>query len=96
MKDEINHPEHYTQEKIECIDYIKQQLGDNFKYHLEACLVKYIHRHKHKNNPITDLKKAQWYLQKLIDEHCQDYDASEQLGKEIYSGQHFSEVINEL
>ena len=32
--DMVNQPPHY-QGDIECIDYIQQQLGDNFRYYLE-------------------------------------------------------------
>ena len=35
MKDNINHPSHYTQGNIEVIDYIEdKKLG----YHLEMCI----------------------------------------------------------
>ena len=66
MSDEVNHPKHYTQNDIECIDYIKQQLGNEFPSYLEGCIIKYVHRYKHKQSSITDLQKAKWYLNKLI------------------------------
>ena len=72
MNDEIDRPAHYTKNNIECIDYIKQQLGPNFKYHLEACVIRYLHRYKTKGTPVTDLKKAQWYLEKLIAEQIKE------------------------
>lgn len=60
--DLINHPPHYTHGTIEPIDVIEDwQLG----YHLGAA-VKYIARHKHKGTPLQDLKKASWYLNRLI------------------------------
>jgi len=31
--DLVNAPPHYTSSEVECIDYIKQQLGPNFKYY---------------------------------------------------------------
>jgi len=67
MSDEVNHPKHYTQNDIECIDYIKQQLGNEFQSYLEGCIIKYVHRYKHKQSSITDLQKAKWYLNKLIE-----------------------------
>jgi|TARA_R100001530_G_scaffold95674_1_gene66541 hypothetical protein len=67
MSDEVNHPKHYTQNDIECIDYIKQQLGNEFPSYLEGCIIKYVHRYKHKQSSITDLQKAKWYLNKLIE-----------------------------
>jgi len=67
--DYVNKPPHYTQGGVESIAYIKQQLGDNFKYYLEGSMLKYNHRFKYKNdNPLEDLKKSQWYLNRLIKE----------------------------
>lgn len=65
-KDYVNHPPHYNQQGVECIDYIEQQLGSNFPSYLEGTIIKYIHRHKYKDANIQDLEKAQWYLNKLI------------------------------
>ena len=67
--DYVNEPPHYLKGRIESIDYIKQQLGDGFKYYLEGFMLKYNHRFKYKNdNPLEDLKKSQWYLDRLIKE----------------------------
>ena len=66
--DYVNKPPHYNKGGVECIDYIKQQLGDNFKYYLEGSMLKYNHRYKYKTNPLEDLKKSQWYLNRLIKE----------------------------
>lgn len=62
-EDVVNHPSYY-QGKIEVIDFIEDKgLGFN----LGNC-VKYISRcHlKHKDNPVEDLKKARWYLDREI------------------------------
>ena len=68
-KDMVNHPPHYeNQGEVECIDYIKQQLGDNFRYYLEGTAIKYLHRLKYKDKEIEDLEKHQWYISKLIKE----------------------------
>lgn len=61
--DPVNHPNHYTQGKIECISYI---LDKKFSY-LEGNIIKYITRYKHKNG-LEDLKKAQFYLNRLIEQ----------------------------
>ena len=67
--DWVNQPPHYKdQGDIECIDYIQQQLGDNFRYYLEASAIKYLHRFKYKDKEIEDLNKNQWYVAKLIKE----------------------------
>jgi hypothetical protein len=63
MTDNVNHPKHYTQGKIEVIDFIlDQKMG-----YLESNIVKYICRYKYKNG-LEDLKKAQWYINKLIEQ----------------------------
>jgi hypothetical protein len=67
MNDNVNHPEHYTSGDIECIDAIRAALGDKFEGFLIGNVFKYCWRHDHKNG-LEDLKKAQWYLQKAIDE----------------------------
>lgn len=60
--DAVNHPSHYTQGNIEVIDYIEdKKLG----YHL-GNVVKYVSRAGHKNNALEDLKKARWYLDRMI------------------------------
>ena len=61
MGDIISHPRHYTQGKIEVIDFIIDQ---NFDY-IEGNIIKYISRYKFKNG-VEDLKKAEYYLKKLI------------------------------
>lgn len=65
MKDNVNHPSHYTTGKIEVIDFIEDNLQDGFEYYLAGNILKYICRYKHKNR-VEDLKKASWYLDKLV------------------------------
>ena len=60
IKDNIN-PNHYKRGDIEVIDFI---LDQNFNY-LEGNIIKYVSRYKDKNG-LEDLKKAQWYLNRLI------------------------------
>jgi hypothetical protein len=67
--DLVNKPKHYNNGGVECIQYIKQQLGANFPSYLEGSIIKYIHRHKYKDANIQDLQKAKWYLEKLIDHY---------------------------
>lgn len=62
QNDPVCHPSHYTTGKIECIDFIEdQKLG----FHA-GNIIKYIVRHEHKGNPLEDLQKARWYLDRLI------------------------------
>jgi hypothetical protein len=71
MSKDINvmKPPHYNQSGVECIDYIKQQLGASFPSYLEGSIIKYIHRHKYKDANIQDLEKAAWYLDSLIEHY---------------------------
>ena len=63
--DNVNNPDHYNQGGIECIDYIKQQLGDSFESYCQGNIIKYLHRWRYKNG-LEDLKKAQWYLNQMV------------------------------
>ena len=70
MNDPVNHPKHYLHKEggIECIDYIKQQLGTKgFEAYMEGQILRYMHRNRLKDENIQDLEKAEWYLKKLID-----------------------------
>lgn len=69
MSDAVNHPSHYTNGSIECIDAIKASMGyDKFVGYLKGNIIKYIWRYELKANPVQDLEKAQWYLNRLIQE----------------------------
>ena len=65
--DVVNHPKHYNQSGIECIDAIKAATGDGFEVYLQGNILKYLWRYRYKNGA-EDLKKAEWYLRKLIEE----------------------------
>ena len=65
--DNVEHPSHYCRGGIECIDAIEASLGkDEFTGFLRGNIIKYVWRYKDKNG-LEDLKKAQWYLNKLIE-----------------------------
>ena len=61
--DLVNHPPHYKVGGIETIDFIEAKGLD---YHL-GNVVKYISRADHKDDKLDNLKKAQWYLNRAID-----------------------------
>ncbi len=63
--DNINNPEHYTSGGIETLDYIKAKVSDYPSYTV-GNILKYVSRYEHKNG-IEDLKKAQFYLNDLIE-----------------------------
>tara|TARA_R100001377_G_C3194917_1_gene112312 strand:+ start:7244 stop:7564 length:321 start_codon:yes stop_codon:yes gene_type:complete len=65
--DMVNSPPHYNKSGIECIDAIRAATDVGYKYYLQGTVIKYLWRYEYKNKPIEDLKKARWYLNKLID-----------------------------
>lgn len=68
--DMINAPPHYTKGAIQFLDYLKQQLSkEGYLGFLEASVMKYMHRHKLKDANIEDLEKANFYLNRLIEEY---------------------------
>ena len=64
----VDHPKHYNTGKIEVIDAIEE-------WNMGFCdgnVIKYVARHKHKGKPIEDLRKAKWYLERLIQQYEQE------------------------
>ena len=69
MVDKVNNPPHYNFSSIETIDVIKNSMDDTmFHGYLVGNVLKYVIRHKYKGEELNDLKKARWYLTRLIDE----------------------------
>lgn len=60
----VNHPAHYNIGNIECIDYIDDVLQDDYGFYI-GNIIKYVARYKGKNG-LEDLKKAKWYLDRLV------------------------------
>ncbi|KAA9518949.1 hypothetical protein DCK39_15690, partial [Listeria monocytogenes] len=63
--DNVNNPSHYTAGGIETLDYIKAKVKDYPSY-AAGNILKYVSRYEHKNG-VEDLKKAQFYLNDLIE-----------------------------
>ena len=66
-EDMVNNPPHYNKSGIETIDAIKAMTDTGYEYYLQGNIMKYLWRYRYKNG-VEDLKKAQWYLNELIDE----------------------------
>lgn len=65
MSSRINHPDHYTQGDIECIQAIEAALGkDGALAYCRGCAIKYLWRCLYKKSPKKDLQKAEWYVQR--------------------------------
>ena len=65
--DAVNHPNHYTNGSIECIDAMVAAYGKDRV--ADYCIInafKYIWRSEHKNG-LEDIKKAIWYLNKHVE-----------------------------
>lgn len=68
VSDNVNSPSHYGQGSIEAIDYIQDFLTEEeFIGYLRGNIAKYLHRFRYKGKPAEDLKKAEWYLKRLIE-----------------------------
>lgn len=68
--DMVNHPPHYTQGKVEVIEIIEQLIKDypsEQSYSIGAA-IKYIARAPYKGTKSQDLKKANWYLRRVIEQ----------------------------
>ena len=76
--DAVQHPSHYTQGGIECIDAIRASMtADGFCDYCKGNIIKYIWRWREKGG-VEDLRKASVYLNWLInaaDEKENDYEA---------------------
>lgn len=65
--DSVNHPNHYCQGGIECIDAMEAAFGKEWVQHFCVCnAFKYIFRFLHKNG-MEDIDKAVWYLNKYTE-----------------------------
>jgi len=65
--DDVDSPFHYNKGNIECIDAIKAaSTKEEFEGYVRANVLKYVWRFRYKDN-IKDLRKAKWYLDKLIE-----------------------------
>ncbi len=73
--DRVHSPSHYTSGKREVIDTIEDAVKDapsTIFGMLQGQVLKYLLRVWLKDNPLEDLKKARWYLDRLIG-HLEDY-----------------------
>ena len=69
-EDMVNHPSHYTSGGVECIDAITAALSkydDPVDAWLVGQVIKYLWRAPLKGKYEEDIKKAQFYLNRLVD-----------------------------
>lgn len=67
--DNVNHPSHYETGKFECIEVMREALGEDVvKGFCLGNAFKYLYRCNHKHqSPLEDVRKAIWYLDKFVD-----------------------------
>lgn len=64
----VEHPQHYNQGSIECIDAMESAFGvDEVSSFCKLNAFKYLWRAGDKINAVEDLKKARWYIDKIIE-----------------------------
>ena len=65
--DNVNHPPHYKQGDIECIDAIRAALTpEEFRGYCKGNMLKYTWRERHKGGD-ESVQKALWYGNKLLE-----------------------------
>ena len=67
ITDMVNHPPHYTQGGIECLDAIRASMTkEGYEAYLKGNIIKYLWRYEHKNG-CEDIKKARFYTDRLVE-----------------------------
>lgn len=66
LTDTINHPSHYTQGDIECIDVLEQLAADGHDFRILNA-IKYLWRYRHKGGN-ESLRKAIWYIERVAND----------------------------
>ena len=65
----VDSPSHYKHGKKETIEVIRDCMtNDEYHGYLKGNVLKYVSRYKFKGEPLEDLQKANWYLNRLIKE----------------------------
>lgn len=67
LTDKVNHPEHYTAGRVECIDALEAATVElsGIEAVCTANAIKYLWRWKRKGGH-EDLRKARWYINRLL------------------------------
>lgn len=66
--DVVNNPNHYKRGEIECFEALKASMTkEQFLGHLKATAIAYLWRYDLKNG-LEDVKKAKWYVDKMVKE----------------------------
>ena len=69
----VARPDHYNTGAIEAIEAIRASMPpEQYFGYLKGNVMKYLWRYDYKEKPIEDLRKADWYLNRLIDALIED------------------------
>jgi len=69
----VENPDHYNTGAIEAIEAIRASMdADQYFGYLKGNVMKYLWRYDYKEKPVEDLRKADWYLNRLIDALIED------------------------
>ena len=61
-------PNHYKKGGIECIDYLEAKMSkEELKGFCKGNILKYISRLGEKDDPVKELGKSKWYINKLLE-----------------------------
>ena len=67
LNDNVNSPSHYNSGSVECIDAIEAMLSpEEYTGYLRGNSLKYRWRFRYKGKPVEDLRKANWYEDRLL------------------------------
>jgi hypothetical protein len=90
--DDPTNPSHYTAGGVECIEAIEASMSEEaFRGFMKGNCIKYLWRYERKNGA-EDLRKAQWYLQRLAEEVDADEKLNEPIDTEKFSDEVYKEV----
>ena len=80
-EDEVNNPSHYNKGKVECIEAIEAMLTpEEYLGYLRGNSFKYRWRFRYKKKPHSDLLKAQWYDERVLDFYIENATSLEKAG----------------
>ena len=69
----VERPDHYNTGAIEAIEAIRASMdSEQYFGYLKGNVMKYLWRYDYKEKPVEDLRKADWYLNRLIDALIED------------------------
>lgn len=81
MTDKVDHPAHYNQGGIECIDALDAiGIAEDFAL---GNAIKYLWRSRSKGVELEDLRKAQWYINWLIQKRQKPVQVETETPKEV-------------